>query len=88
VGDRGFSQLREINTLTLLFYEMTITLLQGRNIAKILLANYFFMPGTSIPAMSNLQNSINFNKGTTKFQDAQSVKECFANSISVAPTPG
>jgi hypothetical protein len=49
----------------------------------ILLANYFFMPGTPIPAMSNLQNSINFNKGTTKFQDAQSVKECFANSIEI-----
>jgi hypothetical protein len=44
----------------------------------ILLANYFFMSGAPILAVSNLQNSISFDKGMTKLQGIQ---EYFANSI-------
>jgi hypothetical protein len=40
------------------------------------------MSGTPILALSNLQNSIIFDKGTTKLQDFHGVKEDFANILS------
>jgi hypothetical protein len=50
----------------------------------ILLVNYFFMSGTPILAVPNVQNSIRFDEGMTKlqgFQGVKGVKECFANII-------
>jgi hypothetical protein len=47
---------------------------------KTLLANYFFISGTSILAFSILQNSISFDKGGTKLQSFDDIKERFANA--------
>jgi len=53
----------------------------------ILLANYFFMPGTPISSSDVEFTKLNhFNKGTTSFKTL-SVKECFANSIEIRVKP-
>jgi hypothetical protein len=52
-----------------------------------LLAYYFFMSGTLILALSNLQNSISFDKEKTKSQGFQDVKEYFANNIRCYSNP-
>jgi hypothetical protein len=56
----------------------------GVKIAKTLLPNYFFIPGTSVPALPAPQNSISFNQRTTGLPDLQSIKQCFANRVSEA----